>query len=285
MILAYLALLGRIVLLGCERIAVKKLGEESDSVGAAFLLFVVASLFLFPFIFFAEAPENFKFVIYVALSSAIYAVAFALYVKSLSEGEASLVSPLYNFNVFFLLIITAIFLGESITIFKIVGLILLVYGASFLNKQKNIFTSLRSLIKNKACLYMIIASLFIAFGRTIDGFVVKTLVSPLIYAFSSAFGVSLCLFIYIVSTKKLNTVKPILKNKKKIAVTAGFLNSYSFLFLLFALTKLDVSIAEPASMLGMIITVILAHFIFKKKIRDRLLGVVIMIVGAWLLFV
>ena len=48
---------------------------------------------------------------------------------------------------------------------------------------------------------------------------------------------------------------------------------------------MKVSIAEPASMLGLIVTVVLAYFILKERVRNRLIGVVIMIAGTWLLFI
>ena len=283
MALAYLALLGRIVLLGYERIIVKKLGSQSDSESAAFLFFAIATLFLLPFVFFAAKPMDYGFLKFVVFSSFIYSIAFILYVTSLSIGEASLVSPLYNFNVFFLLILTAIFLGESLSILKIMGLVLLVYGVSFLNKRQNIFLSLKSLLKDKAPLLMIICSLLIAIGRTIDGFAIKG-VSPIIYAFNIYVGVSLFLFIYILFKKKLKHTLLLLKHKTSIAVIAGAVNSYAYLLLLAAFTRIEVSIAEPASMLGMIVTVVLAHFIFKEKIGNRLAAVLIMLLVTWLLF-
>lgn len=283
MILAYVALLGRIFLLGYERIVVKRLGQHSDSESASFLFFAIALIFLFPLIFFVSVPISFEFLQFVVLSAFVYSIAFVLYVKSLTIGEASLVSPLYNFNVFFLLILTVIFLGESFSIFKIIGLLLLVYGASFLNKQQNIFLSLKSLFKDKAPLLMIISSLLIAIGRTIDGFVVQD-VSPIIYAFSVYVGISIFTLIYIIFTRKLKNTLLLLREKPKIAFMAGAVNAFSYLFLLFAFTKIDVSIAEPASMLGMIVTVILAHFAFKEKIGNRLVAVLIMFLGSLLLF-
>ena len=75
----------------------------------------------------------------------------------------------------------------------------------------------------------------------------------------------------------------LLKSKPVPSSIAAFINAYSYLFLLIAFTKIDVSIAEPASMLSMVVTVILAHFIFREKIRNRIIGVVIMIAGAWML--
>lgn len=282
MTLAYLALLGRIILVGYERIVVKQLGQQSNSEGAAFLFFAIATLFLTPFLLLIELPSSFGFLLLVALGSFTYAIAFVLYVKSLSIGEASLVSPLYNFNVLFLLILTAILLGEPITAFKIVGILLLILGASLLNRQKNLLQSLGALFKDRACLLMIVCSILMAVGRTIDGFVVQD-IPPMLYAFCLYTGISLFLLIYLLLAKKTGEMLSLLRSRPKVAVAAGAVNAYAYVLLLFAFTKIDVSVAEPISMLGMIVTVILARLIFKEKIGRRLVAVIVMIAGAWLL--
>lgn len=282
--LEYLALLGRIVLLGYERIVVKKLGHEAESLSSAFLFFFLATLFLLPFTFFANFPTSFDFLKFVMVSGFVYSFAFWLYAKSLAEGEASLVSPLYNFNVFFLLLLTVIFLGESFTPLKIAGLALLIYGASFLNRQQNIMASLKALFTNRACLYMIAASCLIAVGRTIDGFVVQE-VDPIIYATAIYAAISFFLFLYQLPREKLQHTMELFKKRTKTALLAGAVNAYSYLLLLFAFTGLEVSVAEPASILGVVITVVLAGRIFKENIKERIIGVAIMVLGAWLLFI
>lgn len=282
MIWAYLALAGRILMLGYERIVVKQLGQDSDSVGAAFLFFSIATLFLAPVLFFIDMPADWSFLKWVFLAAAIYSNTFVLYVRSLSLGEASLVGPLYNFNIFFLLILTSIFLGEEITWLKVGGIFLLFYGTSYLNKQKNPIKSLKALFSDKACQLMILCSFLMAFGRTIDGYAVQS-VSPVFYSFALYFMISVFLLIYILIRGRWVFTIKLLKEKPVPSSIAAFINAYSYLFLVIAFTKIDVSIAEPASMLSMIVTVILAHFIFGEKIRDRLVGVVIMILGAWLL--
>jgi transporter family protein len=282
MTLAYLALLGRIMLLGYERIIVKQLGQRADSEGAAFLFFAIATLFLLPFLLFVGAPSSYGFLPLVALGSFAYAIAFVLYVKSLSLGEASLVSPLYNFNVLFLLILTAILLGEPITALKIVGILLLFFGASLLNRTGNLLRSLGALFRDRACLLMIVCSFLMAIGRTIDGFVVQD-IPPMLYAFCVYTGISLYLLVYLLLTRRTGEMLSLLRNRPGIAVAAGAVNAYAYVLLLFAFTQIDVSVAEPASMLGMIATVILARLIFKEKIGRRLAAVIIMIAGAWLL--
>ncbi|MCC7573074.1 MAG: DMT family transporter [Candidatus Methanofastidiosum sp.] len=284
MLVPYLALLGRIFLLGSERILVKKLGQKSDSISGTFLFFGIGTIFLIPTLFFVDIVINISILFFVTLSSFVYSIAFMLYVKSLSDGEASLVSPLYNFNVFFLLILAVTFLGEKLTLFKMAGLIFLFYGVSFLNRKSNILESFEAIFLDKSCQYMMAASLLIAIGRTIDGNAIR-FTSPLLYAFYLNVGISLFLLLYILAKSDISTTIKLFREKTKIATLSGGLNAYSYLFLLIAFTGIEVSIAEPASMSAMIITVILAGKVLKESIKERLLGVAIMLIGLWLLFV
>ncbi|MCX7846254.1 MAG: DMT family transporter [Dictyoglomaceae bacterium] len=283
MIWAYLSILGRIILLGYEKIVVKKLGSYNDSKVISFLFFFIAVFFLFPFIFLDDIPRNLEFSKYGLLSGFIYSISFILYVRSLSLGEASLVGPLYNFNVFFLLILTSIFLKESLTLTKFLGLFLLVYGASYLDKKGSFLLSLKFLFKKKETLLMISSSFLVSVGRTIDGFVVEK-VSPLFYCFFLYFIISVFQFFYILLGGKTREVFKVLKENTNLVLIASAINAYSYLFLLFAFKYIDVSVAEPLSMLSMILTVIFAHYIFKEKIGNRIVGVIIMILGSYILF-
>lgn len=279
--MAYLFLLGRIILLGYEKIVVKKVGTDSNSIVTSFLFFGIAVLFLLPFALF-HPSFNLSALKYGILSGFIYSISFVLYVKSLSIGEASLVGPLYNFNVFFLLILTSIFLKEPFTISKVIGLSLLVYGASFLNRQENLYKSLYSLFKRKDTLFMMGSSFLIAIGRTIDGFVVGK-IDPLFYCFFLYLVISVYQFFYILLRKEVKEVFKLLKEKTLLVTIAAGINAYSYMFLLIAFRSIDVSIAEPLSMLSMLVTLFLAKNVFKEDIRKRIIGVIIMILGAWIL--
>jgi transporter family protein len=122
-----------------------------------------------------------------------------------------------------------------------------------------------------------------AFGRTIDGYAVQNS-SPLLYSFFIYLIISAFLLIYLTLKRRWKSTAELLKMKPGKAVIAGFLNAYSYILLLFAFTHLDVSVAEPASMLSMIVTVVLAGILLKEKIKQRLVAVLIMIAGAWMLF-
>jgi len=281
--LAYLALAGRIVLTGYEKIIFKQVAEKSGSVEAVSLIFTTGTVFLTPLVFTVQPPESYGFLWIAALASLVYTVQTVFYVKSLSRGEASLVGPVYYFGLFFLLFLTTVFLEESLDILKIFGIVLLIYGMSFLNRKQHILNSLKALVTDRACQFMMLSSLLVAVGRTVDGFMVRS-VHPIIYAYSLCIITCLFLFLYLVFTRRLAGAAGLFKTRWKIGSVAGAVDIYSYQLLIFAITRIEVSIAEPASMLGLIVTVVLAYFIFKEKIQERLIGVVIMIAGTWFLF-
>ncbi|MBW7997397.1 MAG: EamA family transporter [Candidatus Glassbacteria bacterium] len=282
--LAYLALAGRVLLTGYERIIFKQVGTGSGSAESVFLIFTTGTLLLAPVGFFVEWPADWSFLWIAALASLTYTVQTVFYVKSLSHGEASLVAPLYYFSVFFLLVMAVVFLGESFGPAKIAGLVLLVYGASFLHRKQSILHSLQALATDRACQFMIVSSVLVALGRTLDGFMMRS-VHPLVYTLALCFFTDVFIFIWLAITGRLGSALEMFRSKLKVGALAGAVDCYSYLLLLIAITRIEVSVAEPASMLGMVVTVILAHFIFGERIKRRLVGVVVMFFGAWLLFV
>ena len=53
--------------------------------------------------------------------------------------------------------------------------------------------------------------------------------------------------------------------------------------LLIAITGLEVTVAEPASLLSVFVTAFLARVILKEEVKERLPGMVLIVLGAMLL--
>lgn len=276
-----LALAGRVVLVGYEKIVVKQLGSDTDSAAASFLFFILATAFLLPVVVIAS-PEIVLPPIMVA-TAAVYSCAFFLYVKALSMSDASLVGPLYNFNVFFLLILSAVFLSERVTATKVGGLIGLVAGASVINAGRGKRIPLKSLLSDRGAMLMILCSALMAVGRTLDGAVISK-INPLWYAFVLYGLISGFLLLLTLATRQLGSAKEIFRAKTVSALSAGAVNAYSYVLLLVAFQSFEVSVVEPSTMLGAVVTVILARMVFGEKILSRLPGIAIMIGSTFLLF-
>ncbi|GAU08102.1 DMT family transporter [Desulfoplanes formicivorans] len=285
--LPMLALIGRVVTLGVERIVVKKMGSRADSSCSTFLFFFVGALFLLPFVLFERFGE-WDFLSRAFVSGLFYSVAFVCYIRSLSLEEASLVSPLYNFNIVFLAVIAFIFLGEPLTLYKWLGLALLLYGASHLNRNGLAHTtfvqSMRGLLHNTGCRFMMAASLLIAVGRVIDKSNMQT-TPPLVYCFFLYLIIAGYVLVYVLMRKRFTGIVRIMQEQPWTALASGAINAYSYLFLLVAITSIDVSVAEPVSMLGMIVTLFLSKWFLQEDVSKRWFAVLVMLSGAWVMFV
>ncbi|MHA1820955.1 MAG: EamA family transporter [Promethearchaeota archaeon] len=284
MLLEIFALIGRIILLGFERIFLKKSGENKDSVVSTFLFFSLAGVTMFPLLFFINLPI---YTFLIAIPSAlIYSLTFYLYTYSVSNYEVSLVTPLYNFNVFFLFLLSILFLNESFSYLKLFGILFLFYGLTYLeknDKNTSLMQSIKAVVNNKGCRAMALMSFLQAIGRSIDTFLVRDNRDPIGYTFALYALISLFIFISLIMQKKLKLIKGAYKESSKSFWLGGFSNAYSYLFLLVALLAIDISIAEPLCMLSIIVSIFLSYLFFKENIKYRVIGALIMFIGAFIL--
>lgn len=286
LIIAYLALSIRIILLGFERVFLKLMGtdgtkDESLSITAVFFAF--GTLGLFPF---ALLDLKFSyFLIFPVISSIFYSFAFWMYTSSLQRGEISLVTPLYNFNLVFLLLFSTIFLDESLTFIKIFGVFLIFFGLSYLQKGSSILESLKNVFTDKAAQLMVGASLLIAIGRIIDGFLITNQFEPVVYSFYIYLFITIILLgLLFLTGKDVNEPFEVFQKNRKLSMIAGFTNAGTYLSLLIAFTVIDVSIAEPMGTLNVFVAMFLAQIIFKEEIRQRLIAASLIIIGVFFLF-
>ncbi|WP_072863522.1 EamA family transporter [Marinitoga hydrogenitolerans] len=278
--MVYLWLIIRITLLGYERIAGKKIATHEDEILSSWAFFFFSFLAFFPF---------FNYITILSLKSAIfsgtiYSLSFFLYVYALANEDASVIAPLYNMNVIFLIITTAIFLNEKITITKILGSLLMLYGVSFLKKDINLKESYKNIFKSKGALAMLFSSGLMAIGRTIDGYFVKN-IDSLSYSISIYLIVSI--YFFIITIIKYKSIKPhinIIKRKFSSLISGGISNAYSYIALLKMFKYIDVSIAEPVSMSSALITAFFAKYIFKENITIRVFGTILLILGAFVIY-
>lgn len=282
-------LLFRIVLVGSERIFLtkNKLGKY-DSVAVAALFFFLASLLLLPGLVLvpldAYKIKNLIPVLFSLLSSLFYSVGFYSYVKALSQEDATLIAPLYNSSLLWLLILSAIFLKDSLTITRILGGVVMFIGFFFLYSG-SFKEKIAKIKESKASLLMIFGSIFLAIGRTIDAYAITgTGASDIVYAISMNFFVGVYLLVLVVLLGRKDELKSIVKNDRRDLLYAAICNGWAYLFLLVAIIYLQVTIAEPASLLSIFVTAYLAKKYLGENVTERLPGILIMLLGTILLF-
>lgn len=284
MSLAFWALSGRIALLGLERILLKALTRDRDPVATAALFFGIGAITLLPIALYLHEPfpSDPSLLLRPLAAIMIYAVAFGLYVAALKAGDATIVAPLYHGNGFFILLLAVLFLGESLTLPKILGLLLIVGGAGVLEAEKGIPSPRRLLARTDARL-MIASAALLAMGRVIDKGAL-THFDPYTYALLTNTGIAAALIAYLAVRGRIGALS-LAFERPVLTLTTGAVNGVSYLMLLLALTQLDVSVAEPASGLSLLVTAVLARIFFGERFGWRLAGGIILLGGVWLLFV
>ena len=279
----------RIVLVGSERIFLTKtkLGKY-DSIAVAALFFLSASFLLLPGLVLvpiaAYQIKNLSPLVFSLLSSLFYSVGFYSYVKALSEEDATLIAPLYNSSLLWLLILSALFLHDSLTITRIMGGVIMFIGFFFLYSG-SLKEKLLKIKESKASLLMIGGSMFLAIGRTVDAYAISgTGANNILYAISMNFFVGIYLLTLVFATNRQENIKKILSQDRKNLIYASICNGWAYLFLLIAILYLEVTIAEPASLLSVFVTAFLAKKYLNENVTERIPGIIIMLIGSFLLF-
>lgn len=282
-LISVIAMISRIILLGAERIFLKKL-ERYDSVVIAGLFFLIAAVFLTPVFF---VVKNLSWELFVRgypalISSLLYAVGFFFYVRAIALEDTSLIAPLYNSSLLWLMMFGFVFLGENVTIFRIIGAISIFLGM-FILYPGSISQKLQAIRGSQGSIYMIIGSVFLAIGRTIDAYSIRS-VDPRFYAFLINLYVGVYLLIYSLLQGKFTIIVESFQFDWKNLIYAGITNGWSYLFLLIAIQGLELTVAEPLSLLSIFVTAFLGKRIFGENVSHRIPGMVIIVVGAFLLF-
>ncbi len=292
---AIAALGGRVALLGYERIITKELTTERTPLGAAFLFFAIGTVLWLPALFWTGLPDP-RVLLYASGVSLVYAAAFFLYVGALARSDASIVGPLYHTSILVVILLAFLLLDEAVTPLRVAGGVLLLYGASLLRRTGSplaVVSSFKALFEDPGARMMILGSLLLGAGRIVDKWIVSSFATDVAlgelaptasYAIIQNLFIATWMLLVLAATGRLAATKDLLVERPKTAFVAGAINLTSYLFLLVSFTGLDASIAEPASSVSMVVTVVLAGLFLGEPWRDRLPGALVMVLGAWLLF-
>lgn len=270
----------RILLLGYERIAGARISKGSPTLVAAWGFFFFSFLAFLPFL----STITVKVLLLSMASGSIYSASFSLYTYALAHEETSVVAPLYNLNSIFLVILSALMLRERLSISKVLGAVMMIYGVSFLKKGENLRRSYLNLLRSRGATAMLSSSLLMAFGRVVDRNLTLN-IPPLDYAVGVYLVISLYLLVFgILRHHGARDYGQLVRQKFFHLVLGGVCNAYSYVALLNAFNYFEVSVAEPLSMLSVFVTMLFAKLILRERLGMRIVSGVIMLLGSFLIF-
>lgn len=210
--------------------------------------------------------------------------AYILYLYAIKLSPLSLTVPFLSFTPVFMILTGYFILDETVNLFGITGIILIVTGSYFLNfdrKRNGYFSPITSISKEKGAWLMLLVAFIFSFAAVIgkQGIIHS---SPLFFTFTFfiAFNSSLLAGMYLF---KRTEAGGLWVNRKKGFVLGPLLFAHvSFHGLAISTCTASYMIAVKRS--SVIFTILLSWFFLKEKnFRFRFLGTLIMFGGVLLI--
>lgn len=295
MLTGYLALLGRIVCLGIERPYVKALGQGRDSTAATTLYFGLGLLFIAPLLawqlatepgYLARLPE---WIGAALMTGVIYAIAFHAYVRGMSVGEVSFLTPLYA-TAFLWLFALDVLLGNAQPGWRpLCGVGCVWLGVVLLNLRtsdgwRGLLSALdpRTLLRQPGAWGMLIYAFGLATGRLIDKSVAG-FAPPVAYAFINNLPCVLAGVVMLAARGRLGLVPALARERPAVTWVGSAAGIFAYLCLLLALDTFPPSTVEPVTQLSVFIAVGLGALWFREQVHTRWLPSALVVLGAGLM--
>ena len=231
-----------------------------------------------------ELPEiDAKSWIFLALSGIATGASWLCYFKAISTGDINKVVPLDKSSTVLTAIIAMIFLGESVTVPKVTGLIVITVG-TYLMIGKN---DGEPETKKGAGWFVFgaLSAVFAALTSVLAKVGIRNVESNLATAIRTAV-VLVMAWLTVFATGKTGKIKETPKNELIFIVTSGILTGASWICYYKALQLGEVSVVAPIDKLSIVVTVVFSYIVFKEKLTLKsFMGFLMTIVGTFCLLI
>ena len=216
----------------------------------------------------------------IVMTAGLNVFAAILLFKALKQEDLSLAVPIISFTPLFLIATSWIILGEVPSDKGIIGIIFIVIGSYVLNIKgslKNIFSPIKSILSNKAVLFMLGVAFLYSISSNFDKMVVLN--SDTTFGHSLVYFLSGAILLITALAKKDKFIGP-MKNGWKLLLGAMIFSALITIAMNNAYELTIVPYAISVKRTSVIFAALFGFFFLKEKnILPRLLGTVIMVIG------
>ncbi len=241
--------------------------------------------FLIPLLFFIQIPSlNTKFWLALLVSGSLNAVATILYMRAIRHSDLSVTVPMVTFTPLFLLLTSPLIVGEFPRPLGFLGVILIVLGSYTLNiKQLNggYLTPFKTLLKETGPKLMLLVAFIWSITSNFDKIGVQNS-SAIFWAISINVFITLVMLPVVLLKSKKHTLT--IRSHYRLLLPVGLFSALTLVFQMTAVQLALVTYVISVKRTSAIVSVLLGHLIFKEKgFRERLTGVIIMVLGVLLI--
>ncbi|NLW52906.1 MAG: EamA family transporter [Tissierellia bacterium] len=262
--------------------------KNTDSNLATAIRTIVVLIFSWIMVYVVGAQEGMsrldnQTVIFLVLSGLATGASWLCYFKALQLGDVNKVAPIDKSSTILTMILAMIFLGEKLTLFKLVAMILIGLGTLLMIKTK---PSLNKQVESNSWLFFAILSVLFASLTSILGKIgienidsnlgtaIRTIV-VLIMAWGIVFG-----------QKKQKQIKNIDKTSWVFLILSGLATGASWLCYYRALQDGPASIVVPIDKLSIVVTVAFSFIFLREKLNVKsFIGLLLIVAGTLILII
>lgn len=225
---------------------------------------------------------SFKTIVFLVLSGFATGFSWLCYFKALQLGNVNKVTPIDKSSTILTMILAFIFLGEKLTILKVVSIVLIGFGTYLMIEKK---ADKKQTKDNKWLLYACGAAVFASLTSILGKIGISGVESNLGTAIRTIV-VLIMAWLVVFVTKKQGDIKNIDKRSWKFMLLSGLTTGFSWLCYYKALQDGEASIVVPIDKLSIVVTIIFSYVILKEKLnRKSFIGLVGIVIGTLLLLI
>lgn len=223
-----------------------------------------------------------KTIIFLILSGIATGLSWLCYFKALQLGNVNKVTPIDKSSTILTMILAMIFLGESITILKVIAILLIGFGTYLMIEKKE---DTKQAKDSKWLLFAFGSAIFASLTAILGKVGIEGVESNLGTAIRTIV-VLVMAWIVVFVTKKQGEIKNMDGKSWRFLILSGLTTGLSWLCYYKALQDGETSIVVPIDKLSIIVTIAFSYFVLKEKLTKKsLLGLVLIITGTLALLV
>ena len=223
-----------------------------------------------------------KTILFLVLSGLSTGASWLCYFRALQKGNINKVVPIDKSSTVLTIVLATIFLGESITLYKTLGIIAIGVGTLMMIEKKDT----ENKTEEKGWLfYAILSAVFASLTSILGKVGIEGVESNLGTAIRTVVVIVMS-FIMVSVTGKVKDIKKIDKKELAFILLSGLSTGASWLFYYRALQDGEASIVVPIDKLSILVTIAFSYFVFKEKLgKKAFIGLVLVVVGTLVLLI
>ena len=219
-----------------------------------------------------------KTILFLILSGLATGASWLCYFKALQIGDVNKVTPIDKSSTILTMILAFLFLGEQITVIKIIAVILIGVGTFLMIQRKNVAED-KTTIKNSWILYASLSAVFASLTSILGKVGIDGVESNLGTAIRTIV-VLVMAWIIVFLTKKQNTIKQIDIKSWIFLGLSGVATGASWICYYRALKDGLASVVVPFDKLSILLTIVFSYVFLKEKLTKKaILGLILIVTG------